>query len=221
MQNTAWREASLPFSLDALQRMWTELNQSYFQDRLPPIHIQWSTRLTSTAGLFVSQNGPRCQWISPQERHGVGRVIRLSLPIHQRLASAEIRTTLAHEMIHQWQFDVKKCRPTHGREFRRLMEVMNGDGLGITVCHTLTTRAEELDKYAWRCVRCGRSYTRQRKTVSVKRHRCGECHGTLQRIISVDLPNLSDPRSSRALEPVTVLSMPTGGPVQLSLQFSD
>ncbi len=221
MQNVACPEHSFPLSLGTVQRLWVELNRIYFQDRLPPIHIQWSTRLTSTAGLFVSQNGPRHRWISPEERHGKGRIIRLSWPIHQKCALAEIRSTLAHEMIHQWQFDVKKCLPTHGREFRRLMEVMNRDGLGITVYHTLNTGGEELAKYAWRCVLCGRSYTRQRKTVSVTHHRCGECHGTLAQVPSADISGLADRQHSRNSAPVSDISVPIVAPVQLSLQFSD
>ena len=46
-------------------------------------------------------------------------------------------TTLAHEMIHQWQYDILKRRPNHGQDFRRMMARMNLDGLGITIYHSL------------------------------------------------------------------------------------
>ena len=167
-----------------LQRMWGSLNTVYFDSRLPPIEIQWSTRLTSSVGLFVSETGPRTQHVSSTIRHGAGRVIRLSLPLLRTQPLAEIRGTLAHEMIHQWQFDVKKCHPSHGREFRRMMKLMNQDGLGITVYHTLTNEVAALSKYTWQCQKCGRAYHRQRKSLSSKTHRCGDCWGELREVSS-------------------------------------
>ncbi len=159
--------------------MWSSLNASYFDTRLPSIEIQWSTRLTSSVGLFVTQSGPRTHLVAPETRHGSGRVIRLSLPLLRAQPLAEIRGTLAHEMIHQWQFDVKKCHPSHGREFRRVMNIMNHDGLGITIYHALTQEVEGLSKYAWQCQQCGRAYLRQRKSLSSYTHRCGYCRGEL------------------------------------------
>lgn len=174
------RLVNLPLSKDELQQMWGSLNALYFQNRLPPIDIQWSNRLTSSVGLFVSQTGPRTSQVLPETRHGTGRVIRLSLPLLRDQPLAEIRGTLAHEMIHQWQFDVKKCHPSHGREFRRVMNIMNEDHLGITIYHSLTKEVEALSKYIWQCQKCGREYHRQRKSLSPKTHRCGYCHGDLQ-----------------------------------------
>jgi predicted SprT family Zn-dependent metalloprotease len=162
--------------------MWSSLNHSYFDNRLPSIDIQWSTRLTSSVGLFVTQSGPRTHLVAPETRHGSGRVIRLSLPLLREQPLAEIRGTLAHEMIHQWQFDVKKCHPSHGREFRRVMNLMNEDGLGITIYHALTQEVEALSKYAWQCQQCGRAYHRQRKSISSNTHRCGYCRGELREV---------------------------------------
>ena len=116
---------NLPLSVEHLQTIWRELNTSYFGDRLPAIEIQWSNRLTASAGLFRSRTGPRTSWVAPEERHGKGRVIRLSIPLLSGQSFEEIRGTLAHEMIHQWQFDVKKWCPSHGPEFRRIMALMN------------------------------------------------------------------------------------------------
>lgn len=170
----------VPLSAEGLRSIWQALNASYFQQRLPAIEIQWSTRLTSSAGLFLSQTGPRTSRVAPEERHGKGRVIRLSVPLLRGRPLADIRTILAHEMIHQWQFDVKKWCPSHGREFRRIMALMNADGLEITIYHTLGEEA--IAKFTWRCVRCGHVYHRQRNTLSTKRHRCGWCRGLLQEI---------------------------------------
>ena len=128
---------NVPLSVEHLQSIWRELNGLYFQNRLLAIEIQWSNRLKASAGLFRSRTGPRTSWVDPEERHGKGRVIRLSVPLLSGQPFEEIRGTLAHEMIHQWQFDVKKWCPSHGREFRRIMALMNDDGLGITIYHTL------------------------------------------------------------------------------------
>ncbi len=172
----------VPLSADALQSIWQVLNDAYFQSRLLPVDIQWSTRLTASVGLFMSHTGPRNARLSSEERHGTGRVIRLSVPLLSGQSVEEIRNTLAHEMIHQWQFDVKKCWPSHGREFRRIMDMMNADGLGIAIYHALTKEVEAFTKFAWRCGRCGQAYHRQRKTLSPKRHRCGECLGPLREV---------------------------------------
>ena len=195
----------VPLSAEALHVLWEGLNVSYFQNRLPPIEIQWSTRLTSSAGLFVSQTGPRDARLLPAGRHGNGRVIRLSIPLLRDQSLLFVRDTLAHEMIHQWQFDVKKCRPSHGREFRRLMDVMNADGLNVSIYHTLTEAVEGFAKFTWRCVRCGYVYHRQRNTLSTRRHRCGQCSGPLQEIGNshVRVPRKSPrPRSLQAVCPV-------------------
>ena len=196
---------SVPLSADALHVIWQGLNVSYFQNRLPPIEIQWSARLTSSAGLFVSQTGPRDARLLPAVRQGKGRVIRLSTPLLRDQSLLLVRDTLAHEMIHQWQFDVKKCRPSHGREFRRLMDVMNADGLNVSIYHTLTEAVEVFAKFTWRCVRCGYVYHRQRNTLSTRRHRCGQCSGPLQETgdSHVRAPRKSPhPRSFQAVCPV-------------------
>ncbi len=214
MKNVALRTPiSVPLSDERLLAIWQELNDSYFRKRLPAIEIQWSTRLRASAGLFLSQTGPRTARVAPEERHGKGRIIRLSIPLLCGRSFEEIRGVLAHEMIHQWQFDVKKCRPSHGREFRRIMALMNADGLGVAIYHTLGGNAEPLAKFTWRCARCGHSYHRQRNTLSTKRHRCGLCRGPLQEISGA-------PSLRRAAREATRLQPRVGGgPVQLAFDF--
>jgi hypothetical protein len=90
--------------------------------------------------------------------------------------------TLAHEMIHQWQFDVLKRRPNHGSDFCRKMTELNRDGLGITIRHRMDRGVQALVKYAWRCLGCGRAYERHRRTIHPERHRCGACRGPLVEI---------------------------------------
>ena len=132
--------------------------------------------------MFVSQVGPRSRRLSWADQHGHARLIRLSAPLLHNQPESEIVRTLAHEMIHQWQYDVKKCRPTHGPEFLKVMARMNRKGLGITIRHSLNQQVEAFTKYAWQCTKCGESYRRQRRSISPKRHRCGSCHGSLREV---------------------------------------
>lgn len=201
----------VPLPAEALQAIWQEFNASYFQRRLPAIEIQWSRRLTASAGLFVSQTGPRDARVLLEERHGKGRVIRLSVPLLRGRSLTDIRSILAHEMIHQWQFDVKKWCPSHGREFRRLMAMMNADGVGVTIYHTLAGDVAVVAKFTWRCVQCGHAYHRQRKTLSVNRHRCGQCSGPLQEV--------SDSWTRTSTEPPRPQSHRSVRPIQLAFDF--
>jgi len=165
--------------LSAVQAMWHDLSCRFFEKRLPTIRIEWSSRLTASAGLFVSQVGPRSRWVSSAYRHGDARVIRLSAPLLRGQPESELQGTLAHEMIHQWEFDIRKCRPSHGHTFREMMARMNEAGLGITIRHQLNKTVDALNRYAWECVRCGMAYQRQRRTIMPARHLCSRCRGRL------------------------------------------
>ena len=114
-----------------LQAMWRQINTRYFEGGLPPIEITWSRRLTSSSGMFISSVGPR----NPRKlsKH---RLIRLSTPLLLEASEWERYTTVAHEMIHQWQFDILKRHANHGKDFHRKMKEMNEDGLGITIHHS-------------------------------------------------------------------------------------
>ena len=165
--------------LEQVQAMWQKLAHRFFENRLPLITIEWSTRLTSSAGLFVSQVGPRSLWVSREYRQGAARVIRLSAPLLREQPEDELQRTLAHEMIHQWQFDIRRHRPSHGAEFREMMRRMNAEGLGITVRHRLDMVVKSWNRYAWQCLQCGLAYHRQRRTIKPARHICSRCRGKL------------------------------------------
>ncbi len=179
-------------SVEQLQALWGELNGRYFRSLLPPIEIIWSRRLTSSAGMFVSRVGLRARAGDRADLGQGRRQIRLSSPLLQRLsedgerAEREITGTLAHEMIHQWQFDVLKRRPNHGPDFARKMAAMNRDGLGITVCHRYDEAVRAFATHAWQCRRCGKVYERQRRTIQPSRHRCGTCLGQLQEVLPLE-----------------------------------
>ena len=172
----------VPPSFERLRALWAELNARYFRGTLPPIEICWSHRLTASSGMFFSRVGPRTRTTGSADSPHGRRLIRLSLPLLRKQAEREIISTLAHEMIHQWQFDVLKKRPNHGSDFREKMAAMNRDGLGITIRHDLDDAVHALVKYAWRCLRCGRVYERQRRTIRPRHHQCGACLGRLREL---------------------------------------
>src|SRR5689334_19854287 len=132
---TAIERDAGPVTIGQLREEWVRLNDRYFRGMLPAIPIEWSRRLTASAGMFLSRVGPRAR-LECVPLPGPRRLIRLSLPLLQNEPYREVAGTLAHEMIHQWQYDILKRRPNHGAEFREMMAVMNRDGLGITIRHS-------------------------------------------------------------------------------------
>lgn len=185
-----------PSTASELLAIWNDLNTRYFDGALPPIALVWSGRLTSSVGMFVSRTGPRSSWTGNAPYKTPKREIRLSVPLLKPLVADspygwnELVSTLAHEMIHQWQYDILKRRPNHGPDFLTKMREMNHDGtLAVTVYHTLKKEVQALSRFAWRCGRCGRIYRRQRRTIQPRRHHCGSCRGSLQEISTSDLPS--------------------------------
>ena len=181
------RYRSLPSS-EAIQQVWSQLATQYFEGRLPPIAILWSTRLTASAGMFVSRVGPRSRMVPGEIRQGASRVIRLSAPLLGGQSMEEVVRTLAHEMIHQWQFDIRHVRPNHGTDFLAMMGRMNQDGLGVSLYHHLDEAVQAWNRYAWQCLQCGYTYQRQRRTIRPARHRCGQCGGRLKEAHPPEIP---------------------------------
>jgi len=178
-----------PISTEQLQNIWGDLNQKYFDGALPSITIVWSRRLTASVGMFVSHRGPRPRLDRDGRLSSAMREIRLSLPLLRQVVQRseygeqEIVSTLAHEMIHQWQFDILKRRPNHGPDFLRKMTEVNRDGtLAITIYHSLRKEVLALTHFAWCCRQCGRVYRRQRRTIQPRWHHCGICRGVLQEV---------------------------------------
>ena len=205
-------------STEQLREEWARLNDRYFGGMLAAIPIEWSRRLTASAGMFLSRIGPRARIDSVRPLRGPRRLIRLSHPLLRDEPYQEVVGTLAHEMIHQWQYDTLKRRPNHGPEFREMMAAMNRDGLGITVRHNLDETVQALARYTWQCQQCGRDYHRQRRTIQPRYHRCGDCHGRLKELHRANEPTPSchdeeDPGESFTRgRPVS--------PIQLHLPFA-
>ncbi len=197
--------------------MWQDLACRFFENRLPAITIEWSSRLTASAGLFVSEVGPRSRWVSSAYRHGAARVIRLSAPLLRGQPESELLGTLAHEMIHQWEFDIRRRRPSHGPTFREMMDRMNAEGLGITIRHQLNESVDALNRYAWECIRCGMAYHRQRRTIVPARHLCSRCRGAL---VEVALESSSRVLPDKEKQPCVDALIPASFPLgQMHFDF--
>ncbi|HEX2056407.1 MAG TPA: SprT-like domain-containing protein, partial [Nitrospiraceae bacterium] len=113
--------------------------------------------------------------------------------------------TLAHEMIHQWQYDILKRRPNHGADFRRMMSRMNQDGLRITIYHSMYQEVDALARYVWRCRQCGYLYRRHRRTIQPRRHQCGACRGPLQEVrLPAFEPHPTSLKTARAYTQLTL-----------------
>lgn len=224
------RSLSILFSSEWLQARWQHLNTRYFAGSLRPIEIVWSQRLTASVGMFACREGPKAFY--PLALTHSRREIRLSLPLFEQLAARtpyaeqELLNTLAHEMIHQWQFDALKRRPDHGLEFLRKMTQMNRSGeVAVTTYHTLEKEVMALSKFAWRCQDCGRLYRRHRRTIQPKRHHCGSCRGQLHELVSptqltedcpTSYPTHASGQSPRSAGPAKL----GRGPEQLTLELT-
>lgn len=195
--SASYRQRQVTPTSDSLQSLWRTLNIRYFDGALPPIRIEWSRRMTSSAGLFITNHGPRPRH-GARPPHFEGRRIRLSVPLLRKPTvqpDGPLLATLAHEMIHQWQFDILKRRANHGPDFCRKMRELNRDGIGITITHRMDDAVRANLKFTWECLRCGRAYRRQRRTIDPARHRCGPCGGRLRELASpVTLPAPASPR---------------------------
>jgi predicted SprT family Zn-dependent metalloprotease len=205
-----------PLAPHRLQELWAVLNARYFNGALSPIRISWSRRLTASAGMFVTRVGPHARRHNVTDTGTERRLIRLSLPLLLDQPEREIVVTLAHEMIHQWQFERLKRRPNHGPDFHHMMEAMNRNGLGITINHALDDAVQALMKYEWRCRQCGQQYRRQRRTIRPGRHRCGTCRGKLDEVVPAQTRSQkvrSEDRQSHDFAPLL-------GSVQLKFDFS-
>ena len=212
---------AVDLSAEGLHTHWRALNARYFLNRLPPIPIVWSRRLTSSVGMFVCRGGPRTP---PATRSRSRREIRLSQPLLARLAERtpyaeqELLNTLAHEMIHQWQFDVLKRRPNHGLDFLRKMTEMNRSGeVAVTTYHSLQNEVLALSRFAWRCKDCGQVYRRQRNSIKPRRHQCGGCRGALQELQGWDVTRHSSIGRTEKQPPRAAAEKPAR---QLTLEFS-
>jgi hypothetical protein len=114
----------------------------YFEDKLGPVKLEWSKKMTLCAGVFSVNNSLP--------------VIRLSEPLLKFRTVKEIKETLLHEMIHAYLFieqvDQSDDKTGHGFAFKlKMNEINNKTGLNITIYHSFHDEVEFYRKHIWRC----------------------------------------------------------------------
>lgn len=145
-------------SVDELYRRYSVFAGRYFEGHLPPlgeVTIEWSRRMTSSAGLCRPQT----------------KIIRLSVHYHLKYPD-EIDNTLLHEMIHL-------IVPNHGPMFYAWLKHIQSKGGHVS--RYSKGRATPAN-YRWRysCRRCGiHKDTKRRYADGGRRYRCGRCKSKL------------------------------------------
>ncbi len=126
-----------------LDKNFIEYNELFFENSLTKITLSWSTKMTSCAGLFITEDNK-----TPS--------IRLSEPLLKYRSYKEIRETLLHEMIHAYcyikNYDMSDDLSGHGKYFKQKMyEINKLTGFKITIYHHFHKEVDLYTKYIWRC----------------------------------------------------------------------
>lgn len=141
---------SLP-AIGDLYELYREYNNKFFCNQLPrveKVRIEWSNRLSSSAGICYSKS----------------KIIRLSRAYHIKHID-DVGSTLLHEMIHL------KIRG-HGVEFKR--ELKRIQNLGGKV-YRYSKEAAKVPRWIYTCKNCNiaiKKYKRYPKNII-----CGKCRG--------------------------------------------
>lgn len=146
-------------ALPELEPLFADLNRRCFGDRLRPIPLRWSGRLTRSAGLYYF-------------REGQGQRIALSRPLLAERPHADLLATLAHEMIHHYVLEELGLRESHGPHFRLMMRLINSSQseFQVSIRHGFVNERS----FRWKgiCPNCFVAYYRQRR----QRGSCSRCH---------------------------------------------
>ncbi|VDN04383.1 unnamed protein product, partial [Thelazia callipaeda] len=124
-----------------IQELFSYYNTIYFLGVLPGCEVKWSSRMTSSAGLFSYNGKQKCS-------------IRLSQPLLQYRPRRDTVETLLHEMIHAYLFFTSENRNhnAHGHEFRSHMQRINERaGTNITIYHNFSDEVKYYRKHWWQC----------------------------------------------------------------------
>lgn len=130
-----------------LDSLFDELNEVYWNGRLPKVPCRWSTRMRAIAGKFWgSRKGPE---------------IVLSVPYHEHYPD-QVCDTMKHEMVHVYvhQHGMRKRGSMHGPEFRA-----EAQRVGAPIHCQSYDGMHRSYKYEWACPNCGRkSKSRVKRT---------------------------------------------------------
>lgn len=137
--------ASLPATA-TLYSMYERFRNLYFSDGqghlLPPpqqVRIEWSNRLTSSAGICYPKR----------------RTIRLSTHYHVSHPD-DVESTLLHEMIHL-------IVPNHGPDFYAWIEAIRRQGGQVARYPKARATAAQPPRWRYHCQKCGEEWSRYRR----------------------------------------------------------
>ena len=94
-------------ALVQLQRLHQELNERYFEGTLSPVRFRVSSRMATSLGE-----------LAVDERAGESVEIAISRRHIDADGWEDVRQTLLHEMIHQWQVETGQ-KADHRKTFRQ------------------------------------------------------------------------------------------------------
>lgn len=163
-----------------LREMYTACREAHFRlprgYAIPPANevcIEWSTRLTASAGVCYPSR----------------RLIRLSVHYHGRHLD-DVRATLLHEMIHL-------VVPGHGAEFHRWLKHIRTGG-GRVFRHSKERAAPA--KWIYICRGCKRQIHRQRRLKDGGKHHCCRTCGPKKGRLIETRPGVRSPDTDRQPE---------------------
>ncbi len=129
-------------SVGELQQMYNRFNWQYFGGKLPPVTIEYSTRMLCAGSC------------NPREL-----LIKMGRKYHQ-LFPSDIEDTLKHEMIHLIHFN-------HDANFRR-----EARRVGTSIRAKSHPSLRRPPKYIYHCKSCGAEYPRQKRLRMASCGRC-------------------------------------------------
>lgn len=140
------RDRLLSLDLDAIYR---ELNRKHWRGRLPPVRIEWSTRLR-VAGQCVGRRGP----------------IQLGLRYHLHYPR-DLRRTLKHEMVHLIHWSHDEAFMAEARRVGALIYARSYPGIQwpfryVYECPSCGSRYRSRKRVSLACARCGNGGYRER-----------------------------------------------------------
>ncbi|XP_012263742.2 DNA-dependent metalloprotease SPRTN [Athalia rosae] len=125
-----------------IHTLFVQFNTRYFWNKLLPVEVKWSKRMTSCAGV--------CSF-HPRNKQCV---ITLSAPLLKLRPRKDLVETLLHEMIHGYLFltNNNRDRDGHGPEFHKHMYRINKEaGTQISVYHSFHDEVRLYQQHWWRC----------------------------------------------------------------------
>ncbi len=133
-------------------------NQTYFDNKLDNIHVRWSC----TSREDPDPGGHEVEFINGQFKH----TITLEKSFHCTAPLSEWRSTLIHELIHAYLWEVDEYNPSHGKLFCQLMKQINVDGRQHYGSNWEEIRVKGDPKYfikrhTWKCAECQNTQDRR------------------------------------------------------------